>query len=430
MPTLKIKHTDVDPANHPYNVLQRLKIRLQQKYNALRNKHPEERRAFRKIDKEIVKVNGSAKPLSQKDIHASRGVVSTVCHEMKNAKLGTTLFNIVIGMIGTGILLVVQTVCIKKIDNVIGKMMVDGLIPIPVYESKIRSVYNQIALSMDIKLTDEEIKWCKMPMYYHAVNIRAKCQNNPEYNDKMIGIVNKFNSITQNKKNKIKNGSGILLSDSQYKLILRLQRSMHKDCENGDLFTHAIDEDIVKVFSGSISFFVTVVLIGPVTEELFKFCSLRLTDKSLVPTATFGYCEMLMYLLQICRSGATIPLKAIQIFFRFFIAPWHIKTASKMKHAPVGQHYRTLGKQMFAHMKWNATSVISIIRLLINDFFKMYRGKAHTLKDTYQGVHLLLFGKTDKKIEAETRTHKRGKSLTRFRRTKRVQPPSNLLKSL
>lgn len=427
MPTLKIKHTDVDPSNHPYNVLQRLKIRLQQKYNALRNKHPEERRAFRKIDKEIVKVNGSAKPLSQKDIHASRGVVSTVCHEMKNAKLGTTLFNIVIGMIGTGILLVVNIVCLKKIDNVIGKMMVDGLIPVD--KSIIRRTYNKISSMIRMKLTDEEKRWCTSSSTTHLVQIKEKCQNDREYNDKMIRIVNEYNSITQNKKNQIKNGGGISLSNSQYKLILRLQRSMHKDCENGDLFTK-IDEDIAKILSGSISFFVAAVLIAPVTEELFKFCSLRLTDKSLVPTATFGYCELLIYLLNICRSGATIPVKAIQIFFRFFLAPWHIKTATKMKHAPVGQHYRTLGKQMFTHLKWNATSQINIIRLVINDFFKMYRGEAHTLKDTYQGVHLLLFGKTDKKIEAETRTHKRGKSLTRFRRTKRVQPPSNLLKSL
>jgi len=413
MPTLKIKHTNVDPANHPYNVLQRLKNRLQQKYNALRNKHPEERRAFRKIDKEIVKVNGSAKRLSQKDIHASRGVVSTVCHEMKNAKLSTTLFNIVIGLIGTGIILVVNTACMVKIRNVVTKLYVN--------ESKIRITYRKISSMIFMDMTEYEKLLCTSPSSTHLVCIKNKCTD-IKYKEKMIRIVNDFYSIIQQRKKKIKNGDDTSLSDSQYKIIARLQRSQipTKAEDNAELFTK-IDEDIAEVLSGGLSFFLMAVFVAPITEELFKFCSLRLTDKSLVPTTTFAYCELLLYVYRFWERGTNIPLNVMQSLFRVMVAPFHIKTASKMKHAPVGQHYRTLRKQMIEHLKWNATSSISLIRLLINDFKKMYRGEAHTLKDTYQGVHLLLYGKTDKKIEAATRTHKRGKYLTRFRRTKRVQ---------
>lgn len=417
MPTRKNKSNDT--AHQPQNVLQRLKNRLQQKYNALRNKHPEERRAFRKIDKEMQRVKRSKKPLTQKEIHESRGVVSTVCHEMKNEKLGTTLFNIVVGLIGTGILLVVNTKSFESIDKAVRKKIVDKN---NISKSKILNAYYGLSVMIGMHMTEEEKGWCNLNSTEHVMNIRNRCDTNATYKAKIVKLVNQFYFYIMNKQKRIKADTS--LDDTHCKTIARLQRSRMSDDligqDDGKLFTQ-IDEDIAKVFSGQLSFTLGAIFVAPVTEELFKFCSLKLTDKSLVPTATFAYSELLLYAYQFFKTGSNIPLNIVLTLLRFFVAPFHIKTASKMKHAPTGQEYRTLRHQMFAHFKWNSSSGIQVLKLLIHDFKKMYRGEAHTLKDTYQGVHLLLHGKTDKEIEANARSRRKRGYLQRFRKTKKAR---------
>lgn len=409
------KNTSDDTAHQPQNLLKRLQCRLRQKYNALRRKHPEERGAFRKIDKEMQRVTRSKTPLTQKEIRESRGVVSTVCHELKNKKLGTTLFNIVVGLIGLGILRGVQVKSQKSIENVVHNKMV--------YENKrnldkkIMSFVSRILLG--VCLTDQEKDWCLLTSSGHMHSIGIACHADHAYKDKSLKLVNRFYRL-----------QGLqtitVLDEPSIIAIVQLQRSIMPDDkvghDNVPVFNE-VPEHLLMGWSKQASSVILMIFLAPVTEELFKFCSLKLTDKSLVPTATLAYSEVLMYAYTILNSGRNIPLKIFHTLLRFVIASFHLKTASKMKHAPVGQQYRTLGSQMLSRLKWNnsfANNTIGRFRLLIPEFKKMYRGEVHALKDTYQGVHLLLYGKTDKKTGSDTLSRRKCGYLQRFHKTKKT----------
>lgn len=412
MPTRK--KTSDDTAHQPQNALQRLKNRLQQKYNALRHKHLEERGAFRKIDKEMQRVTRSKTPLTQKEIRESRGVVSTVCHELKNKKLGTTLFNIVVGLIGLGILRGVQVKSQKSIENVVHNKLV--------YENK-RNLTKKIiyffSRILGVCITDQEKKWCHSKSTEHMRSIQVACMTNAAYNDKLLKLVNRFYRAQG-----LQTITVLLVPD--YVVVVQLQRSLMPDDKVGEddvpVFNEFPEHEMLG-WSKKASSVILMIFLAPVTEELFKFCSLKLTDKSLVPTATLAYSELLMYAYTILNSGRNIPLKIFHTLLRFVIASLHLKTASKMKHAPVGQQYRTLGSQMLSRFKWNnsfANNTIGRFRLLIPEFKKLYRGEVHALKDTYQGVHLLLYGKTDKKIGSDTLSRRKRGYLQRFHKTKKT----------
>ena len=85
----------------PQHVIKRIRARLEQKLNVLRKKNPSEEKTFVKINRHISIVQQQKQtPLTKSEIIKSRGVVLTICEEIKHETLRKTMMHIVVGLVG------------------------------------------------------------------------------------------------------------------------------------------------------------------------------------------------------------------------------------------------------------------------------------------------------------------------------------------
>ena len=154
-------------------------------------------------------------------------------------------------------------------------------------------------------------------------------------------------------------------------------------------------------------------MVAPITEELFKFITLKFTKNSLVPTTTFAYLEAFQYIATIMTNPVMGGIeKLVWFLWRLVVtAPLHIHTAATMKNTRSSQKwktYKTVDRQVAKHFTHNASFsyVIPVIfkkmqvqvvlaLAFVHEFYRTYKYDTNIIKDTKHGLHYLFFGKPE-----------------------------------
>jgi hypothetical protein len=128
---------------------------------------------------------------------------------------------------------------------------------------------------------------------------------------------------------------------------------------------------------------IAAMLIAPITEEVFKYITVKLNKKNIIPTTTFALAEMGIYLYRGVASGANMLAVLLLIFARLLAVKMHLSTAKDMKAAQdvKGNTKKEVAKGALRHFLWNFGGGIGGVTHMARELYKLVKRNSALAKD-------------------------------------------------